>query len=88
MDADSVSHMMHCEHLISDDDYDAITTAPNDTKMNCLLLHYVKLMDTNMLFKFCDILKSIETQQSTGESLEACKLWLHVYSHALKVVRI
>ena len=39
MDADSVSHMMHCEHLINDDDYEAITAAPNDSKMNTLLLH-------------------------------------------------
>jgi len=74
MDADSVSHMMQCEHLITDDDYEAITTAPNDTKMNCLLLHYVKLMDMNGLIKFCGILKSIETQQSIGESLEICEL--------------
>ena len=77
MDADSVSHMMHCKHLISDDDYDAITAAPNDTKMNCLLLHYVMCMDIKALFKFCDILKSIETMQGIGESLEFCKLLLH-----------
>ena len=38
MDADTVSHMMHCEHLITDSDYEAITAAPNDIKMNCLLL--------------------------------------------------
>ena len=81
MDADSVSHMMHCEHLITDDDYDAITTAPNDTKINCLLLHYVKSMDMKELFKFCDILKSIETMQGIGESLETCKLLLYAYSH-------
>lgn len=73
MDADSVSHMMHCEHLITDDDYEAITTAPNDIKMNCLLLQYVKLMDLKMLLKFCDILKSIETQRDIGKSLEICK---------------
>ena len=81
MDADSVSHMMHCEHLITDDDYDAITAAPNDTKMNCLLLHYVKLMDTKELFKFCDILKSIETMQRIGESLEICKFWSYALKH-------
>jgi len=74
MDADSVSHMMQCEHLITDDDYEAITTAPNDTKMNCLLLHYVKMMDMNKMIKFCGILKPIETQQSIGESLEICEL--------------
>ena len=81
MDADSVSHMMQCEHLITDDDYEAITAAPNDTKMNCLLLHYVKLMDTKMLFQFCGILKSIETQQSISESLEVCE-YIYVYIHS------
>ena len=79
MDADSVSHMMQCEHLITDDDYEAITTAPNDTKMNCLLLQYVKLMDTKMLLKFCDILKSIETQERIGRSLEVCELATYSY---------
>ena len=74
MDADSVSHIMQCEHLITDDDYEAITTAPNDIKMNCLLLQYVKLMDTKMLLKFCDILKSIETQERVGRNLEVCEL--------------
>ena len=82
MDADSVSHMMQCEHLITDDDYEAITTAPNDMKMNCLLLHYVKIMDTKMLLKFCDILKNIETQRSIGETLEVCELQLRTYMHA------
>ena len=67
MDADSVSHMMHCKHLITDDDYDMITSAPNDVKMNCLILQYVKLMDKTTLVKFCDLLNEIETNKS-GES--------------------
>ena len=61
MDADSVSHMMHCEHLMTDDDYEAITTAPNDSKMNILLLQYVRSMNVKQLSRFCDILKNIET---------------------------
>ena len=77
MDADSVSHMMHCKHLITDDDYDVITSAPNDIKMNCLILQYVKMMDVPMLLEFCDILKGIETQQCIGETLEKCKC-IHV----------
>ena len=82
MDADSVSHMMQCEHLITDDDYEAITTAPNDAKMNCLLLQYVKLMDMEKLLRFCSILKSIETQQHIGNSLEICKLHSCMYTAA------
>ena len=63
MDADSVSHMMHCEHLITDDDYEAITAAPNDSKMNMLLLQYVRSMNVNQLSRFCDILVSIEAHK-------------------------
>ena len=72
MDADSVSHMMHSEHLITDSDYEAITTAPNDINMNRLLLQYVRAMDMASLLRFCDLLKSIETQHCIGISLEKC----------------
>ena len=74
MDADSVSHMMHSEHLITDSDYEAITAAPNDITMNCLLLQYVRAMDMPDLLKFCNVLKSIEPQQCIGVNLEICKL--------------
>ena len=70
MDADSVSHMMHCNHLITDDDYYAITTAPNDSKMNVIILEYVRAMNPTMLFKFADLLINIETQQSVGRHLK------------------
>ena len=72
MDADSVSHMMHSEHLITDSDYEAITVAPNDINMNCLLLQYVRAMDMPDLLKFCNVLRSIETQQCIGVNLEKC----------------
>ena len=73
MDADSVSHMMHCEHLITDDDYEAITAAPNDSKMNTLLLQYVKSMNVSQLSRFCEILKSIETHKIIGDCSSTCK---------------
>ena len=73
MDADSVSHMMHCEHLITDDDYEAITAAPNDNKMNTLLLQYVRSMSVSQLSKFCDIFKSIETHKINGVCSSFCK---------------
>ena len=71
MDADSVSHMMQCKHLIANDDYEAITAAPNDRMMNVLVLEYVRVMDLPTLLKFADLLKSMETQQSIGCSLES-----------------
>ena len=66
MDADSVSHMMHYSHLISDDNYEAIIAAPNDIKLNTVLLQYVRAMDTHLFIKFCDVLKAIETQKIIG----------------------
>ena len=76
MDADSISHMMHYRDLITDDEFKAITNAPNDDKMNLVLLQYVRLMHLSFLFKFIDILQSIETQRSIGHHLELgmCKL--------------
>ena len=73
MDGDSVSHMMHYKHLITHNDYEAITVAPNDSKMNTVLLQYVKAMDINQLISFCDILKSTETQKIIGDCLSSCK---------------
>ena len=69
MDADTVSHIMYCNHLITDDDHEAITTAPNDNKMNCLILQYIKLMKAEKLIEFCSILKSIETQKDVGDNI-------------------
>ena len=73
MDADSVSHMMHRDHLITDDDFEAITAAPNDNKMNSLLLQYVRSMDVNQLSRFCDILESIKAHQIIGDCSSTCK---------------
>ena len=73
MDADSVSHMMHCEHLITNDDYEAITAAPNDSKMNIVLLQYVRSMNVSQLSRFCEILKSIETHKIIGDYSSTCK---------------
>ena len=79
MDADSVSHMMHCEHLITDDDYEAIIAAPNDNKMNILLLQYARSMNLNQLSRFCDILTSIETHEIIGDYSSSCKSEVLMY---------
>ena len=71
MDADSVSHMMQCNCLINDDDYEAITTAPTDRMMNVLILEYVRVMDLSTLFKFAGLLKNMETQELIGCNLES-----------------
>ena len=72
MDADSVSHMMHSEQLITDSDYKVITAAPNDININRLLLQYIRTMKMSKFLKFCDLLKTIETHQCIGENLETC----------------
>ena len=81
MDADSVSHMMHCKHLITDNDFEAITAAPNDNRMNTVLLQYVRAMHMSELISFCDVLKSIETQKTIGELLSTCK---YIYAHTYR----
>ena len=73
MDADSVSYMMCHERLLTNDEYDVITSAPNDLKMNCLLLHCVKMMDIFKFQQFCNILKDLGSQKRIGECLETCK---------------
>ena len=73
MDADSVSHMMHCNHLITDADYEAIIAAPNDNKINIVLLQYIRAMDSNLFIRFCEVLKNIETQKTIGDHLYTCK---------------
>ena len=78
MDADSVSHMMHSEQLITDSDYEAITAAPNDINVNRLLLQYVRAMDMTNLLKFCNLLKNFETQQCVGKRLENCTSIVYV----------
>ena len=69
MDADSVSHKMLAQHLITDDDHAVISSAPTDMKMNCVLLQFVNLMNYSSLLKFCRLLQSIETQKHTGNVL-------------------
>ena len=73
MDADSVSHMMHYKHLITDDDYETIIAAPNDHKMNTVILQYVRAMNVNDLIHFCNVLKSIETQKVIANCLSTGK---------------
>ena len=72
MDADTVSHMMRSECLITDSIYELIKAAPNDINMNRLLLQYVRAMDMPGLLKFCDLLKNIKIQQCIGIKLEKC----------------
>ena len=47
--------------------------APNDSKINCLILQYIRAMDMPTLFKFTNIFKSIDTQERIGYSLELCE---------------
>ena len=79
MDADSVSHMMLCEDLITDDDYKAITAAPNDTKINTLLLLYVRSMNAEQLSRFCNILTKIGAHKIIGDCSSPCKCFAHIY---------
>ena len=84
MDADSVSHLLHCSQLINDFDYKVITTAPNDSKMNTVILQYLRAMDRTTLIKFADLLRNIETYQSVGDNL---KLGTYVNIHIIVILK-
>ena len=84
MDADSVSHFLHCSQLINDFDYKVITTAPNDSKMNTVILQYLRAMDDPTLIKFADLLRNIETYQSVGDNL---KLGMYVNIHIIVILK-
>ena len=89
MDADSVSHMMHCNSLITEDDYEAITAAPNDRMMNVVILQYIRAMDLPTFSKFTDLLKTIETQKLIATDLENCKhVYVYVYIYIWKTDKI
>jgi len=60
MDADSVSHLMHTENLITDDEFEVISTAPNDMIMNSLLLQFLKIMKVSKVYS---LFKKIESQK-------------------------
>ena len=69
MDADSVSHLMLTNNFITDDEFEAISSAPNDVKMNCLLLQFMKLMKVSTLMKFYQLLQKLETQKNVCDVL-------------------
>jgi len=73
MDADTIFHLMQSRNLLTDDLIEVIASAPNDMRMNCLLLHCVKKMETLQFLEFCSILKSTDNMQHIGEELETCK---------------
>ena len=89
MDADSVSHMLYCNHLITDDDFEAIIAAPSDSKMNSVILEYAREMDLFTLLNFTDLLIKMETQQSVGEALKkgsyVCTYCVHMHAHTLHI---
>ena len=51
---------MYTENLITDDEFEVISSAPNDMKMNCVVLQFVKLM------KACSLLQKVEPQKYAG----------------------
>jgi len=78
MDAETIIHMMHCNRILTDDDYCVITTAPNDMKRNTLLLQFIQKISKKSLLKFCNILMGIDdNHKRIGESLKSCKTMMH-----------
>ena len=88
MDADSVSHLMYTENLITDDEFEVISTAPNDIAMNSLLLQFLKIMKVSKVYS---LFEKIESQKYACYILSDGKHFLKYvikYSHYAMLIFI
>ena len=66
MDPEVVVRLMISQQLLSED---IVTTAQSCYNTNCLVLEYIRLMDTQTLKLFCELLKANGSQKHIGEML-------------------
>ena len=57
MDSDLVVQDMLSQHLLNDQEFHNIMSAASDYQKNCLVMEKIRLMDTQSLVSFCDLLQ-------------------------------
>jgi len=62
MDSDSISHVMVCKQLLTDDDMEVINKCSTNSQRNALLLDHVLHMSASELFAFRDIVQELDHQ--------------------------
>ena len=75
MDSDlTVQHMLS-QQLLNDQEVYTIMSAASDYQKNCLVVEKIRLMDTQSLVSFCDILQIIDYQNHISSVLMNGKLY-------------
>ena len=66
MDADVIVQLMISQQLLSED---IVMTAPSLYNKNRLILEQVRLMNTQTMMSFCELLKGDQSQREIGETM-------------------
>ena len=75
MDSDLIVQHMLSQQLLNDQEVHTIMSAASDYQKNCLVLEKIRLMDTQSLVSFCDILQIIDCQNHISSVLMNGKLY-------------
>ena len=77
MDSDLIVQDMLSQQLLNDQEVHIIMSAASDYQKNCLVTEKIRLMDTQSLVSFCDILQTTECQSHISGVLINGKLYAY-----------
>ena len=69
MDSDLIVQYMLSQQLLNDQEAHTIMSAASDYQKNCLVVEKIRLMDTQSLVYFCDILQMFDYQNHISSEL-------------------
>ena len=77
MDSDLIVQHMLSQQLLNDQEVHTIMSAASDYHKNCLIIAKIRLMDTQSLLSFCDILQLFDSQNHICSVLTNGKLYTY-----------
>ena len=69
MDSDLIVQHMLSQQLLNDQEVYTIMSAVSDYQKNCLVVQKIRLMDTQSLVSFCDLLQMSDCQNHISSVL-------------------
>ena len=69
MDSDLIVQHMLSQQLLNDQELHAILSAASDYQKNCLVVEKMRLMDTQYIMSFCEILQMFDSQKHIATAL-------------------
>ena len=75
MDSDLIVQHMLSQQLLNDQEVHTIMSAASNYQKNCLVVEKIRLMDTQSLVSFCDILQLFDCQNHISGVLINGKLY-------------